>query len=128
MGCATTASTNPLTFAMLVRKPRKLFAYGSSIYCLLQLPSRRCCSVIIVDCFHACLSVLLLLSGGIEANPDRDEIFAELVETSAGKGILITEKELVSTNNTISQSSKIISKNIMKTFFSTKSRTRNVKR
>ncbi|XP_037508354.1 uncharacterized protein LOC119384134 [Rhipicephalus sanguineus] len=110
--CATAQSNNPLTFAMQVSKPYALFSKKSSNYFLLQLPSPRCCFLIVVECTDVIRS-LLMQSGDVESNPgpNTTAILDELHKISAGQSKLISEvsnlkDQLLTTNQTIAQLSQ----------------------
>ncbi|XP_077484391.1 uncharacterized protein LOC144094321 [Amblyomma americanum] len=112
--CATARTSNPLVFAMQVRKSYSLFAKKSSNYFLIQLPSPQCCTCIVVECF-AVVHSLLMQSGDIETNPGPDTaaILAELQKLTSGQSTLISEvkdlsSRLVATDKSITELSKRI--------------------
>ncbi|XP_077532709.1 uncharacterized protein LOC144145092 [Haemaphysalis longicornis] len=115
LGSCANAQPNPFAFIMQVSNRSAFLAKKSSNYFLVQLPSPRCCVVIIVECAQVIRS-LLLLAGDVETNPGpptAEDLLTELQKLSAGQNKLISDiqdikNQLTTTDVTIADLCKRI--------------------
>ncbi|XP_075747190.1 uncharacterized protein LOC142804298 [Rhipicephalus microplus] len=96
-GLSSCANAQPNLFAFIrqVSNRSAFLAKKSSNYFLVQLPSPRCCVVIIVECAQVIRSFLLLV-GDVETNPGPptgEDLLTELQKLSAGQNKLISDMQ-----------------------------------